>query len=168
MTEIKRLEEIHLSEYKALTKKVLALIPNPDWFMGLSEELLNTMFSAESTLVAYGYFVDGVLAGTSLYDTCKEEFEEIAIASGADLTKKGAEIGVSMVLPRYRGQNIMHKLNVALIEAAKAAGFEYNITDSKGVSNQTAFFLVLAHLEYKNAPFTLMILVTYNYFVKRR
>ncbi len=149
MTEIKRLEEIHLSEYKALTKKVLSLIPDPDWFMGLPEELLNTMFSTESTFTVYGCFVDGVLAGASLYDTCREEIEEVAIAAGADLSKKGAELGVSMVLPEYRGQNIMCKLNLALVEAAREKGMAYLLATAHPENAPSNASLQKIGMEYK-------------------
>ncbi|MBP3392062.1 MAG: hypothetical protein J6L76_04665 [Clostridia bacterium] len=42
----------------------------------------------------------------------------------------------------------------SVIFALRVFGGEYNITDFKAVSNQTAIFLVFTHLEYKNAPFT--------------
>ncbi|MBQ7036178.1 MAG: GNAT family N-acetyltransferase [Clostridia bacterium] len=125
MTEIQRLDASHHTAYLALTQEVLGCLPNPDWFMPLSDELLKTMFLPESTFVVHGCFVDGELAGVSLYDTCYEEIEEVAKAAGAPLTKKGAELGISMVLPKFRGQNMMYKLNSSLVEAAKEKGFDY-------------------------------------------
>ena len=149
MTEIKRLSACHQEAYIALTKEVLGTLPNPDWFMGLSEELLNTMFSPESTLTVYGFFVDGELAGTSLYDTCYEEIEEVAQASGADMSQNGAEVGVSLVLPKYRGQNIMHKLNIALVEDAKRNGFSYLVATAHPDNLPSNASLKKLGMEYK-------------------
>ena len=149
MTEIKKLSACHQEDYIALTNEVLGALPNPDWFMGLSDKLLKTMFSHESTFVVHGCFVDGVLAGVSLYDTCYEELEEVAKASGADLTKKGAELGISMVLPKYRGQNIMYKLNFSLMEAAKENGFHYLVATAHPENAPSNASLRKLGMEYK-------------------
>ena len=54
-----------------------------------------------------------------------DEFRELSVASGISLERKGAELGGSMVLPDYRGQNLMYDVNKKLLEVAKENGIEY-------------------------------------------
>jgi RimJ/RimL family protein N-acetyltransferase len=92
--------------------------------MPFSEENLQNTFAEGSSLVIYGAFIDGTLGAVSLFDTNQEEFKELAKVCGVS-TDKGAELGGSMVLPDFRGQNLMLDINLKLIEVAKRMGLKY-------------------------------------------
>lgn len=124
MKEIKRLTSIDHQDFININKAIRENIANPDWFMPFSEEDLQNTFDSDSTLVIYGAFIDNTLGAVSLFDTDKNEFCELANACGVS-ADKGAELGGSMVLPSFRGQNLMYEINAKLIEVAKEMGLEY-------------------------------------------
>lgn len=124
MKEIKRLTKAHHEDFKRINAETRKTLANPSWFMPFSEEVLETLLNENSPLVVYGCFIDGTLAGVSLFDTTYEEFSQLAeILVVTD--KKVAELGGSMVLPEFRGQHIMYDVNVALMQAAREMGIEY-------------------------------------------
>ena len=125
MIEIKRLTIEYHEEFRLLNRKVREALNDTSWFMPLSEKNIDNMFDPSSTLVVYGAIVDGTLAAVSLFDTCKEEYQPLAEAVNVPCCQKGAELGASMVLPQYRGQNLMLAINTQLISAAKEMGIEY-------------------------------------------
>ena len=125
MEEIKRLDQTNQQDFINFNNIIRSNLTNQAWFMPFSEENAKNTFSPQSTLVVYGIFVDGVLAAISLFDTCKEEYFELAKACNVPDDKKGAELGGSMVLPQYRGRNLMLKVNQKLVEVAKEMGFDY-------------------------------------------
>ena len=125
MKEVKRLGKEHQQDFINFNRIIRQNLANPKWFMPFSEENMTHTFDEGNTLVVYGVFVDGVLAAISLFDTNFEEFKELSLAVGIDLNKKGAELGGSMVLPQYRGQNLMLDINNKLVEVAKEMGIDY-------------------------------------------
>ncbi|MBR7110629.1 MAG: GNAT family N-acetyltransferase [Clostridia bacterium] len=124
MEKIIRLTKAHHKDFLNINKVIRETITNSSWFMPISIDHLENTFDANSTLVVYGAEVDGKIACVSTYDTDKEECCELTRALGIE-SDKVAEIGYSMTLPEYRGQNLMQKVNLALIEIAKEQGIEY-------------------------------------------
>ena len=124
MKEIKRLDKSHHEAFKRINIETRKTLVNPSWFMPFSEENVEKLFDERSTLVVYGCFIDGELAGVSLFDFNQAEFAELAEKLGV-ATKKGAELGGSMVYPAFRGQNVMYDINQALIKKAKEMNIEY-------------------------------------------
>ncbi len=124
MVEIKRLDKSHHKAFKDINAIIMQNLTNSSWFMPFSEENLENAFDEKSSLTIYGAFVDGVLAGVSLIDTNKDEFNELAVKLGVQ-NLNGAELGGSMVLPEYRGKNLMNKINAELIDYAKKVGLDY-------------------------------------------
>lgn len=125
MMEIKRLDKTYQNDFENMNCVIREGLVHKDWFMPLPDEIIRTLFEPDSAFVVYGCEVDGVLAGVSLLDHTEEEFAPLAKEAGVSPSMKGAELGVSMVLPAYRGQNLMLKIDSALIEVAKEEGLDY-------------------------------------------
>ena len=77
-----------------------------------------------------GAIKDGVLAGVSLIDRTEEEFAQLSEVAGVGADKKGAELGACMVLPKYRGNNLMHIMNTELVRLAKENGIDYLVASA--------------------------------------
>lgn len=125
MIEIKRLDKNNQQDFIEFNRVIADNLQNSKWFIPFSQENLLHTFDEGSSLVVYGAFVDGVLACISLFDMNWAEFEEVALAVGVDKKRKGAELGGCMVLPTFRGKNLMFEVNKALISVAKEMGIEY-------------------------------------------
>ena len=125
MKEIKRLNKSNQQDFINFNRIIRENLQNPEWFMPFSEENMLHTFDEGNTLVVYGAFVDGELACISLFDTNEEEFKELSVACKANPNKKGAELGGSMVLPKFRGQNLMLDVNNKLLDVAKEMGIDY-------------------------------------------
>ena len=125
MKEIKRLNKNNQQDFINFNRIIRANLQNPSWFMPFSEENTKHTFDEGNTLVVYGAFIDGELGAISLFDTNFEEFKELAQILGVNPSKKGAELGGSMVLPQFRGQHLMLDVNLKLIEVAKEMGINY-------------------------------------------
>ena len=125
MKEIRRLDKSNQSDFVNFNRIIRNNLQNPLWFMPFSEENMQHTFDEGNTLVVYGAFVDNVLGAISLFDTNVEEFKELSLIAGVSPDKKGAELGGSMVLPDFRGQNLMLDVNNKLIEVAKDMGIQY-------------------------------------------
>lgn len=125
MKEIRRLDKSNQQDFINFNRIIRENLVNPKWFMPFSEENMIHTFDDGNTLVVYGVFVDGVLAAISLFDTNYQEFKELSLACNLSPDKKGAELGGSMVLPQYRGQNLMLDVNTKLISVAKEMGIDY-------------------------------------------
>ena len=125
MKEIRRLDKSNQSDFVNFNRIIRNNLQNPLWFMPFSEENMKHTFDEGNTLVVYGAFVDNVLGAISLFDTNQEEFKELSLIAGVSPDKKGAELGGSMVLPDFRGQNLMLDVNNKLIEVAKEMGIQY-------------------------------------------
>lgn len=125
MKEIKKLNKTNQNDFINFNRIIRNNLQNPAWFMPFSEENMLHTFDEGNTLVVYGAFVDNVLGAISLFDTNVDEFKELSLIAGVSPDKKGAELGGSMVLPDFRGQNLMLDVNNKLIEVAKEMGIEY-------------------------------------------
>lgn len=124
MEKIIRLTKEHHKEFVEINRIIRNNLVNSSWFMPFSEENLTKTFDDDSTLTIYGTIVDGTLACVSLYDTDEREWIELCDVLGVK-SKKVAELGGSMVLPEYRGKNLMQIVNQRLVEVAKESGLEY-------------------------------------------
>lgn len=125
MIEIKRLDKNNQQNFIEFNRVIADNLQNSKWFIPFSQENLLHTFDEGSSLVVYGAFVDGVLACISLFDMNWAEYEEVALAVGVDKQKKGAELGGCMVLPSFRGKNLMLEVNKELKTVAKKMGIEY-------------------------------------------
>ena len=148
MKEIKRLDKTHHEAFKRINIETRKTLVNPSWFMPFSEENVEKLFDEGSTLVVYGCFIDGELAGISLFDFNEEEFAEMSKLLGVD-DKKGAELGGSMVLPAFRGQHIMYDINQALIKEAKEMGIDYFVATAHPDNIASNSSLKKLGMEYK-------------------
>ena len=149
MKEIRRLDRSEKEEYKRLKATVLGTLTDKSWLIPFTEEVEATMFDVDSTLLVYGCFVDGVLAAVSTLDTDKAEFFEVAEAAGMPMEKKGGELGGSMVLPEYRGQNLMWEINSVLFAAARDMGFAYLVATAYPDNIASNTSLLKLGLDYK-------------------
>ncbi len=125
MKELRRLTHDDMEEFLAICREIEEVIANPDWFHAFSRETAEFFFGPDNTHVIYGCFVDGILAGVSLYDYDQVQHAWISDPCGVAPEALGAEIGGSMVRPAFRGQNIMYEINARLIEEAKKQGLSY-------------------------------------------
>ena len=148
MKEIKRLTKAHHEDFKRINAETRKTLTNPSWFMPFSEEVLETLLDENSTLVVYGCFIDGTLAGVSLFDMNYDEFAQLAETLGIT-DKKGAELGGSMVLPAFRGQHIMYDVNVALMQTAKEMGINYFVATAHPDNIASNSSLKKLGMEYK-------------------
>ena len=124
MLEIKILDEGFTDEFCALSEAVYNKLENKEWYIPMSQENMKTALKNEVFTVV-GAIKDGVLAGVSLIDRTREEFAQLSEVAGVGAGKKGAELGACMVLPEYRGNNLMHLMNVELVKLARQSGIEY-------------------------------------------
>ena len=148
MREIKKLDKRHHEAFKTINIETRKTLVDPSWFMPFSEENIENLFNEGSTLIVYGCFIDGTLAGVSLFDFNEEEFAELSKLLGIE-NKKGAELGGSMVLPAYRGQHIMYDVNEALIKVAKEMGIEYLVATAHPDNIASNSSLKKLGMEYK-------------------
>lgn len=125
--------ELNREDHKAvcaLIKTVESALANNDWFIPMPETALTHMFDENSTLTVYGAEVDGVLAGISLIDSDVLELSDLANALNLPKDQRGAELGVSMVLPEYRGQHLMRVICEKLVSVAREMGFDYLVASA--------------------------------------
>ena len=122
--EIIRLTKENHADFVHINEVIRQNLDNPLWFMPFSKENLVNTFRDNSSLTVCGAVVDNKLACVSVFDKDESEWSELCDAVGIK-SKKVAELGGSMTLPEYRGQGLMQKVNLALIEIAKEQGLEY-------------------------------------------
>ena len=108
--------------FNEFNKKILDVITNSEWFIPFSPDD-NQVLMPDPDLFLGQFDGDKLVAisGLILTETFYGEIRDVLGLQG----KKIAEVGGSMVLPEYRGQNIMLKLNKMLVQIAKDQGFEY-------------------------------------------
>ncbi len=144
MKEFKRLTKENVDEVYQINLEIGKSLVNPDWFHPFSKESIERFLGENSTHVVYGCFIDGELAGVSLYDYDKEQCAWLSKACNMPESEKGAELGGSVVLPKFRGENIMFDINEILKEEGKKQGLDYfvatahpdNIASNKNIQKQ--------------------------------
>lgn len=129
MTEIKRLDKSHLDGFCHVNDTILKNLTNPEWYIPIPKDALPHVLDGDSTLVIYGAFVDGVLAGVSLIDLNKNEFSDLCGVIGVTAESCG-ELGACMVLPEYRGKNLMYLINCELLKTARDMGLTHLVASA--------------------------------------
>ena len=124
MFEIKVLDNSFGAEFCALSESVYNNLENKEWYIPMSQENMKTALENKLFTVV-GAVKNGTLAGVSLIDRTADEFAQLSEVAGVGMDKKGAELGACMVLPEYRGNNLMHLMNVELVKLARQSGIEY-------------------------------------------
>ncbi len=125
MKEIRRLTKNDMEAFRHVNNETDRYITNKDWFHIFSDSTVAHFFSDANTHVIFGCFIDEELAGVSLYDYDPEQCAWLSEACRMAEDKKGAELGGSMVLPKFRGNNVMYDINTALKAEAKKQGLAY-------------------------------------------
>lgn len=110
--------------HEEMSKVIVSFLPREDFLIPMTPEEYEDTFVEGSSDIVYGLFDNGKLIATSslLHDVSaygeQDEVKEV-------LKHKCAEIGECMVLPDYRGQDLMFKLNSLLKEDAKKLDIKY-------------------------------------------
>ncbi len=149
MKEYRRLNENDIEIFYNINQEIAQYITCKEWFSPFSIDSVKRMLGKESTHVVYGCFVDGELAGVSLFDYDKEQCRWLSTAVNARPQKWGAEVGGSIVLPKFRGQNIMFEINDLLIKEAKKMGVDYFVATAHPDNIASNSSLKKLGLEYK-------------------
>ena len=135
---IRKLTEKDRNDFMCLSNNVLKVLPRSDFFICMTREEEKVLFN-DSFCIVYGVFDDNKLIAIScLYHHQQNDIANYLSLSG-DMC---AEIGHCMVLPQYRGKNLMVDLNKQLIIEAKKIGIKYllatahpeNISSNKSLS----------------------------------
>lgn len=148
MTEVKMLDSSNHVSIRALAKKVESKLIDESWFIPMPEEALENMFASDSTLTVCGAFVDGVLAAIALIDTDPAEMADLSEAMSLPTDAAAAELGACMVLPEYRGNNLMHLVCQRLVAEAKEMGLAFLVASAhpdNAASNKSLKKLGMEH-----------------------
>ena len=129
MIEIKKLDCNDLPAVRHVMDIVRGSLANDSWFIPMSEETMEGMFSCNTTLTVYGAFVDGILAAIALIDTDVDEMADLTTAMNLP-SNTGGELGACVVLPEYRGQHLMHLVCSHLVTVAKDMGLAYLVASA--------------------------------------
>ena len=134
------------AKHKAMSEVIYEALPNKDLLIPMTEEEYDDTYTDENEDVVYGIFEQDRLIATSslLHDVrayaINPELEEI-------LKHPCIEIGESMVLPEYRGNGLMLRLNNLIKDEAKRQGVHYILATAHpdNIASNTS----LKHLGYK-------------------
>jgi RimJ/RimL family protein N-acetyltransferase len=101
-----------------LINAVVADMEDEEWWKPISKKARNMFLDGESAIMIGAFNENNELvAASGLFF-----FEMLTDTSMCMLNRGLAEIGRCMVLPEYRGDNLMLKLNSELVELAKKLG----------------------------------------------
>lgn len=108
-----------------LINKVLGMLERPEFFIPFTDEEIEIMFDKDKAITYGVYDSEELVATAQLYlqEECVKEVKDII---GIE-EKKVSEFGGYLVLPEYRNQGIMRKLQSILESEAKKAGYEYAV-----------------------------------------
>lgn len=131
--------------HKAMSQEIVKTLAAPDFLIPMTEEEYNDTYTDENQDVVYGIFDGNRLVATSslLHDVrtyaSNPELSEV-------LKHSCIEIGESMVLPEYRGNDYMLRLNNLIKDEAKRQGVEYMLATAHpdNIASNTS----LRHLGY--------------------
>ena len=149
MIEVKRLSIDNLPDIRKVTDTVRKSLVNDSWFIPMSDETMDNMFAADTTLSVYGAFDDGVLAAVALIDIDPEEMLDLVSAMDLPLSACG-ELGACVVLPDHRGKNLMYLVCRKLISIAQEMGLKYLVASAHPdniASNRTLQKLGMEHVK---------------------
>ena len=103
-------------------EKILDCLQNKEWFIPFSKEEYDQVLTPEHDFF-YGIFDGDKLVAVSGLLLDKSFSKELCDVLGVDV-ETTAEVGGSMVLLEYRGQNLMYNINVKVVEKAREMGFK--------------------------------------------
>lgn len=132
--------------HKAMSEVIYETLPSKEMLIPMTEEEYDDTYTDENEDVVYGIFEGDRLIATSslLHDVrafaVNTELEEV-------LKHPCIEIGESMVLPEYRGNGLMLRLNTLIKEEAKRQSIHYMLATAH--PDNTASNTSLKHLGYE-------------------
>lgn len=134
------------SEHKAMSQEIVRTLTAPDFLIPMTEDEYDDTYTEENQDVVYGIFDGEKLVATSslLHDvraySDNEELSEV-------MKHSCIEIGESMVLPEYRGNGYMLRLNNLIKDEARRQGVEYMLATAHpdNIASNTS----LRHLGYR-------------------
>lgn len=111
--------------YLKLYDSVVATLEHPEWLTHINQKERKTIFT-NNDIYMFACEMDNRLVGASGFFLDYSGIENIV-----EFVKlknvKIAEIGASIVIPQYRGKNIMLNINKFAVQKAKEIGLEYLI-----------------------------------------
>ena len=110
--------------HEEMSRKIVSFLPREEFLIPMTPEEYEDTFVDGSQDIVYGLFDNGQLIATSalLHDT-RAYAEQAEVAD--ILTHRCTEIGECMVLPEYRGRNLMLRLNELVKAEALRQGMHY-------------------------------------------
>ncbi len=123
--EYRFLTEEDSARLDRLVDTIEASIVDEEWWLPIQDLAREHFFDPQWT-VFYGAFDDGELVAACALFMTDNEYGESAAAIGLS-SPHVAEIGRCMVDPRFRGCNLMLRLNEYLLAYAKSAGVRHVI-----------------------------------------
>ena len=134
------------SKHKAMSQEIVKTLAAPDFLIPMTEEEYDDTYTEENQDVVYGIFDGERLVATSslLHDVR-------AYADNKELSEvmkhSCIEIGESMVLPEYRGNGYMLRLNNLIKDEARRQGVEYMLATAHpdNIASNTSLY----HLGYR-------------------
>lgn len=113
------------TQLRTLIDHVLRSLEKPEYFIAYAEWELNRLFD-ESYALLHGAYHGSKLVGMSqLY--CDEELISEHVNKLELIGKKTCELGGSLVLPEYRGKDIMYHLVKVQADIARKSDYDYVI-----------------------------------------
>jgi RimJ/RimL family protein N-acetyltransferase len=92
-------------------------LEHKEWWMPISKKSRSLFFDGKSAVIMGAFDGDKLVASSGLFF-----FEVLSETNVSTLNDELAEIGRCMVLPEYRGDNLMLKLNRELVTKARELG----------------------------------------------
>ncbi len=134
------------SKHKQMSEIIYEALPNKEMLIPMTEDEYDDTYTNENEDVVYGIFDGDRLIATSslLHDVrayaINDELKDI-------MQSRCVEIGESMVLPEFRGNGWMLRLNQLIKEEAKRQGVKYMLATAHpdNIASNTS----LQHLGYK-------------------
>lgn len=96
------------------------------WWLPIDDKSRSNFFN-EDWCTFYGVFENNKLIAASALFLDDYEFGEVADHIKSTYNGKFGEIGRCMVLPEYRGNNYVYKINLELVKIAKKLKLDYII-----------------------------------------
>jgi len=123
MLEFRKISKKELNDIRNILNIVVNNLERKDFFIPFTEYDIGNMAS-EDKILAYGAFDGNKLVGTAqlfIEDRYIHEIKNILNINNF----KVADLGGYLVLPDYRNQGIMKKLETILINKAKELNYDY-------------------------------------------
>lgn len=146
--EIKVLTIDNKCELEELITNIEDNLENDKWWLPIQEKAYENFFNEDWTIFV-GAFDNNKLVGASALFFNEFEYGESVSTLNIE-SDKVAEIGRCMVLPNYRGKNLMHCMNLKLIEIAKSKEIEYLIATAHPNNNPSNNSLRKIGMKFKN------------------